>query len=58
MFTLNDSIRETALAAGAAAVVTKDTPLDSLLAELRRAARPPWPRHRCAASRTKEFPPG
>ena len=41
MFTLNDSIRETALAAGAAAVVTKDTPLDSLLAELRRAARPP-----------------
>ena len=41
MFTLNDAIRETALAAGAAAVVTKDTPLDSLLAELRRAGPPP-----------------
>jgi len=36
MFTLNDAIRDTALAAGAAAVVTKDTPLDSLLTELRR----------------------
>jgi DNA-binding NarL/FixJ family response regulator len=41
MFTLNDGIREMALAAGAAAVVTKDTPLESLLAELRRAAPPP-----------------
>ena len=41
MFTLNDSIRETALAAGAAAVVTKDTPIDSLLAELRRAGPAP-----------------
>jgi two-component system response regulator DesR len=41
MFTLNDGIREAALAAGAAAVVTKDTPLESLLAELRRAAPPP-----------------
>ena len=41
MFTLNDAIRETALAAGAAAVVTKDTPLDSLLTELRRAGPPP-----------------
>ncbi len=36
MFTLNDAIRDAALAAGAAAVVTKDTPLDSLLTELRR----------------------
>jgi len=41
MFTLDDAIREAALAAGAIAVVTKDTPLDSLLAELRRAAPPP-----------------
>jgi CheY-like chemotaxis protein len=41
MFTLNDTIREAALAAGAAALVTKDTPLDSLLAELRRAGPPP-----------------
>src|SRR5207237_5282845 len=41
MFTLNDAIREPALAAGAAAVVTKDTPLDSLLTELRRAGPPP-----------------
>ena len=41
MFTLNDSIREAAMAAGAAAVVTKDTPLESLLAELRRAGPPP-----------------
>jgi CheY-like chemotaxis protein len=40
MFTLNDDIREAALAAGAAAVVTKDMPLDSLIAELRRAAPP------------------
>jgi CheY-like chemotaxis protein len=43
MFTLDGSIRESALAAGAAAVVTKDTPLDSLLAELRRAGPPPMP---------------
>jgi len=41
MFTLNDTIREAALAAGAAAVVTKDTPLESLLGELRRAGPPP-----------------
>ena len=38
MFTLDDTIREAATAAGASAVVTKDTPLESLLAELRRAA--------------------
>jgi hypothetical protein len=37
MFTLDDTIREEALALGAAAVVTKDTPLETLLAELRRA---------------------
>ncbi|TMC41652.1 MAG: response regulator [Chloroflexi bacterium] len=49
MFTLNDAIRETALAAGAAAIVTKDTPLESLLAELRRAAPPPKPIARRAA---------
>ena len=38
MFTLDDTIRDIALAAGAAAVLTKDTPLDMLLGELRRAA--------------------
>ena len=36
MFTLDDTIRETALAAGAAAVLPKDTPIDTLLAEIRR----------------------
>lgn len=40
MFTLDDSIRDTALAAGAAAVLPKDTPIDVLLAEIRRHARP------------------
>ena len=39
MFTLDDSVRETALAAGAAAVLPKDTPIDTLLSELRRHAR-------------------
>jgi CheY-like chemotaxis protein len=43
MFTLDDGIRDAALSAGAAAVVTKDTPLDTLLAELRRAAPRPKP---------------
>src|SRR5437899_2994532 len=38
MFTLDDTVRDAAMAAGAAAVVTKDTPLDRLLAEVRRAA--------------------
>jgi len=41
MFTLDDSARDAALAAGAAAVITKDTPLDTLLAELRSAAHRP-----------------
>lgn len=41
MFTLNDAIRDAAIGAGAAAVVTKDTPLETLLTELRRAAPPP-----------------
>ncbi|HEV8469761.1 MAG TPA: response regulator [Candidatus Limnocylindria bacterium] len=41
MFTLDDSVRDAALEAGAAAVVTKDTPLDTLLAELRSAVRQP-----------------
>jgi len=49
MFTLNDTIRDAALAAGATAVVTKDTPLDSLLAELRRAGPPLKRRGRRAA---------
>ena len=40
MFTLDDTVREPALAAGAAAVVPKDTPLDALLAEIRRQAPP------------------
>ena len=39
MFTLDDSIHETALDAGAAAVLPKDTPIDTLLAEIRRHAR-------------------
>jgi len=38
MFTLDDGVRDAAMAAGAAAVVTKDTPLDRLLGEVRRAA--------------------
>jgi CheY-like chemotaxis protein len=49
MFTLNDSIREAALSSGAAAVVTKDMPLESLLAELRRATPPPKAARRGAA---------
>jgi DNA-binding NarL/FixJ family response regulator len=40
MFTLDDSIRDSALAAGAATVLPKDTPIDTLLAEIRRHARP------------------
>ena len=40
MFTLDDGIREIALGAGAAAVLPKDTPIDTLLAEVRRQARP------------------
>jgi CheY-like chemotaxis protein len=43
MFTLDDTIRDAAMSAGAAAVVTKDTPLETLLAELRRAAPRPKP---------------
>ena len=40
MFTLDDGIRDAALEAGAAAVLAKDTPIDTLLAEIRRHARP------------------
>ena len=40
MFTLDDGIREAAFGAGAAAVLPKDTPIDTLLAEIRRRARP------------------
>jgi DNA-binding NarL/FixJ family response regulator len=43
MFTLDEGIRESALAAGVAAFVPKDTPLASLLAEIRRVARPQPP---------------
>jgi DNA-binding NarL/FixJ family response regulator len=40
MFTLDEGIRELALAAGVAAFIPKDTPLATLLAEIRRVARP------------------
>ena len=40
MFTMDESIRDEALTSGAAAVLTKDTPIDGLLAEIRRQARP------------------
>jgi CheY-like chemotaxis protein len=43
MFTLDDTVREPALAAGAAAVLPKDTPIDAVLAEIRRHARQPPP---------------
>ena len=39
MFTLDDTVREPALRTGAAAVLPKDTPIDTLLAEIRRHAR-------------------
>jgi len=38
MFTLDDAARPRALLLGAAAVVTKDTPLSTLIAEVRKAA--------------------
>lgn len=50
MFTLDDSIRAAALAAGAAAVVTKDSPLRVLIAELRRAASARLPESPASAS--------
>ncbi|MEX2046111.1 MAG: response regulator [Chloroflexota bacterium] len=40
MFTLDESIREHAIAAGIAAFVPKDTPLGTLIAEIRRVAKP------------------
>jgi DNA-binding NarL/FixJ family response regulator len=40
MFTLDEGIRDLALANGVAAFVPKDTPLATLLAEIRRVARP------------------
>ncbi len=40
MFTLDEGIRELALAAGVAAFVPKDTPLGTLIAEIRRVAKP------------------
>jgi two-component system nitrate/nitrite response regulator NarL len=40
MFTLDEGIRELALAAGVAAFVPKDTPLGTLLSEIRRVAKP------------------
>jgi DNA-binding NarL/FixJ family response regulator len=43
MFTLDDTVREPALGAGAVAVLGKDTPIDILLAEIRRHARPAAP---------------
>ncbi len=50
MFTLDDSVRAAALAAGAAAVVTKDSPLRVLIAELRRAASARLPESPASAS--------
>lgn len=50
MFTLDDSMRDAALAAGAAAVVTKDRPLRVLIAELRRAASARLPGSPASAS--------
>ena len=38
-FTLDESVRDPALAGGAAAVVTKDQPIGVLIAEIRKAAR-------------------
>ena len=43
MFTLDEGIRDQALAAGVAAFVPKDTPLRTLIAEIRRVARPEPP---------------
>jgi hypothetical protein len=43
MFTLDEGIRELALSSGVASFVPKDTPLGSLLAEIRRVARPQQP---------------
>jgi len=40
MFTLDEGIRDLALATGVTAFVPKDTPLATLLAEIRRVARP------------------
>lgn len=40
MFTLDEGIRDLALDAGVASFVPKDTPLATLLAEIRRVARP------------------
>ena len=40
MFTLDEGVREQALAAGVASFVPKDTPLRTLLAEIRRVAKP------------------
>jgi len=43
MFTLDEGIRDVALATGVAAFLPKDTPLGTLLAEIRRVARPAPP---------------
>lgn len=50
MFTLDDSVRDVALAAGAAAVVAKDRPLRVLIAEMRRAASARLPESPASAS--------
>jgi DNA-binding NarL/FixJ family response regulator len=49
MFTLDEGIRDEALAAGVAAFVPKDTPLRTLLAEIRRVAKPQSPAPPAAA---------
>lgn len=52
MFTLDEGIRDLALDAGVASFVPKDTPLATLLAEIRRVAKPePQPTGQRAAAR-------
>ncbi len=41
MFTLDEGIRDLALTSGVSAFVPKDTPLATLISEIRRVARPP-----------------
>src|SRR6202158_6299218 len=49
MFTLDEGIRDQALAAGVASFVPKDTPLATLLGEIRRTAKPQNVQQRASA---------
>jgi DNA-binding NarL/FixJ family response regulator len=49
MFTLDEGIRDQALAAGVASFVPKDTPLATLLTEIRRVAKPENVQQRASA---------